>query len=289
MRWATAEARRRALPLAVVATDPRRARSMRRSTFAATLAAALGGRPDESLPTKLRRLSVGAAALVLPATLPDLGTVVAEAHCPVVTVPAHDPSPAASRGPIVVGVAPWTAQSVIALAFQEASDRRAPLHAVRVWSEPRIDLGWLRPDRIAEWDTAEERVHHELELALSGWTIAHPEVPVETIVVQDQPAGFLLALSHRAQLLVLGRSVRGALLASIAGSPVDALVRGARCPVMVVPGDGPPRTTWLPTAQRARPSPAPDPQAGSGRLRLDHRDRDGVDDVGDGSRHGRGR
>lgn len=71
------------------------------------------------------------------------------------------------------------------------------------------------------------------------------------MVVQDHPADFLVALSHGAQLLVLGRSARGALLAGIAGSPVDALLASAGCPVMVVPADGPSRTTWLPTADRA--------------------------------------
>ena len=261
VKWATAEARRHALPLTIVAPDPRRARSVRHSAFADALAAVravvpgvpvLGGRTDEALPAMLRRLSARAAALVVPATLPDLATVVADAYCPVVTVPAHNPVPEAVNGPVVLGAAPWTAEGVIELAFQTASDRKAPLRAVRVWSEPRIDVGWLRPDRIAERHSAEERARRELELALSGWTIAHPDVPVEMTVVQDHPTEFLLRLSHRAQLLVLGRSARGALLAGIAGSPVDTLLRSAACPVMVVPAEGPPRTTWLPSWDRAK-------------------------------------
>ena len=142
----------------------------------------------------------------------------------------------------MVGAAPWTAQAVIGRAFHEASERKASVRAVRVWSAPRVDLGWLRPDRIAEWDRAEQRVRHELELALSAWTIIHPEVILETIIVQDRPASFLVAISHSAQLLVLGRTARGAQVAEIAGSPIDACCAA------------PPAPSWScpPTGRRAR-------------------------------------
>jgi nucleotide-binding universal stress UspA family protein len=259
LRWAAAEARRRGLPL-TLATERQHGRS-RRSAFAGALAAVraavpvlrvLGPASDESLPATLRRMSIGAAALVVPTTLAELTSVVADSYCPVVTVPPTDPPPRAARAPVVLGAAPWTTEPVLELAFQEAADRKATLHTVRVWSEPRLDLGWLRPDRIAEWDTAEERARRDLEHALSAWTLIHPEVPVETTVVQDhRPADLLLALSHRAQLVVIGRSARGALLTTIAGSPVDALLRSAACPVLVVPGETRPRPPWLPTADRA--------------------------------------
>jgi nucleotide-binding universal stress UspA family protein len=133
------------------------------------------------------------------------------------------------------------------------------VRAVRVRPEPRVDLGWLRPDRIAEWDCAEQRVRHELELALSAETIIHPEVAVETMIVQDRPASFLVAISHSAQLLVLGRTARGAQVAEIAGSPIDALLRSSACPVMIVPSDGPPRSTLLQTRERAKALAGTDP------------------------------
>jgi nucleotide-binding universal stress UspA family protein len=85
---------------------------------------------------------------------------------------------------------------------------------------------------------------------LSPWTVIHPDVSVERLVVQDCRADILVALSQRARLLVLGRSARGALLAGIAGSPVELLIRAAGCPVVVVPAAGPPRTTWLPSRIR---------------------------------------
>jgi nucleotide-binding universal stress UspA family protein len=196
----------------------------------------------------LCRLSADATALVLPATLPELTTVVADAYCPVVVVPARDPSPKAVNGPVVLGAAPWTSEGVFALAFQAASERRAPLRALRVWSERPVDPRWPRP----EWDCADERARRELEQALSAWTIVHPEVPVEMVVVEDHTSDILVAVSYGARLLVVGRSAHGALLAGIARSPVDDLLRNACCPVLVVPDDGPPRTALLPTAGRAR-------------------------------------
>jgi nucleotide-binding universal stress UspA family protein len=259
LKWAASEARRRALPLQVVTPEPRR-RGMRSSVadaLAAVGAAApglpvLGRTTRRPLPESLRRLSAGAATLVVPATLADVTAVVANSYCPVVAVPASDPTREAEHGPVVLGAAPWTADRVLGLAFQEASDRNAPLRVVRVWSEPSIDLGWLRPDRATRWDCAEERARLELEMALSAWTVIHPDVPVEMMVVQDHAADFLVTLSYSARLLVLGRSARGVLLSSIAGSPVDVLLRNAHSPVLVVPSEGPPRTTWLPSRNRAR-------------------------------------
>jgi nucleotide-binding universal stress UspA family protein len=122
---------------------------------------------------------------------------------------------------------------------------------VRAWTEPGIDLGMLRPDRIAEWDHAEERVLHDLEIALSPWPIIHPELDVRVVAVQDRPAELLVALSHRARMVVVGRSERGGFLGGFSESPVSALLREARCPVLVVPAEGPPRTPWLPGRARA--------------------------------------
>ena len=152
--------------------------------------------------------------------------------------------------PVVLAAAPWTCEEVFELAFRAAAERHAPLLAVRTWTNPRIDLGWLRPERVGRWDAAHRRARQELDIALSAWTVAYPDMTVQTMVVEDDAAEFLISLSHRAQLLVLGRSGRGALLGAIAGSPVHTLMTRAQCPVMVVPAEGPPRWTWLPSRRR---------------------------------------
>jgi nucleotide-binding universal stress UspA family protein len=261
LRWAVAEAARRKAPLQVVAAAVEPALT-RRSTVLAdaitAIRASLSGLPilgrtaHGPVVDTLRELSVDAAAVVVPVTLPELADVVATSFCPVVTVPEPASGPRAGRGPVVLGAAPWTVEEVVELAFREAAERRARLIAVRTWSDPLIDIGSLRPEQLPRWDRAEDRTQRELELELSPWTVIHPQVHLETMVVQDRATDFLLDLSHRAQLLVLGRSTRGALLRLIAGSPAVALLRAAHCPVIVVPAAGPPRTTWLPAAAHGR-------------------------------------
>ena len=254
LRWGAAEARRRKAPLHVVAageTTPKPGSPMVPDALASVRASLSGlplwgSHPQGPVVHTLRELSADAAAVVVPATLPELTDIVALSYCPVVTVPEPTSRPPDSEGPVVLGAAPWTVEEVFDLAFRESAERRARLIAVRTWSDPLIDVGSLRPDQLPQWDRAEDRAHRELLLELSPWTVIHPQVRVETMVVQDRATDFLLDLSHRAQLLVLGRSTRGRLLGLIAESPAAALLRAARCPVMVVPAAGPPRTTWLP-------------------------------------------
>lgn len=260
LRWAAAEAHRRGAPLhIVIGSSHTRSHSGRRGLFAGALATVrdavpglpvLGGSTRRQVPDEVQQLSADAAVVVVPTTLPDTAAVVAASYCPVVVVPADAPSPEAEAGPVVLAVAPWTAEDVVALAFEEASGQHAPLLVVRAWAEPGIDLGRLRPGPIVAWDRAEERGELELEFAISPWRVIHPDVDVRCLAVEDEAAELLVALSYRARLLVLGRSARGTLLGGLSESPVAALLRTARCPVLIVPPEGPPRTTWLPDRAR---------------------------------------
>ena len=256
LSWAASEAARRRAPLQVVVADDQRTPQERQTLFADAVASIRHAAPGISVlahtghgPTvqTLRELSAEAAALVVPASLPSVTIVVADSYCPVFVVPEDAAHPAAERGPVVLGVAPWTGEHVIDLAFREAELRRAGLFAVRTWFDARIDLGRPRSDAIQQWDPAEARVRRELELSLSAWSADHPDVHVETVVVADRAAHFLLSVTGRARLLVLGRTVRGALLTGIVGFPVSNVLHRARCPVLVVPAEGPPLTTWLST------------------------------------------
>jgi nucleotide-binding universal stress UspA family protein len=254
--WAAAEACRREAPLHVLLAGAQRSTVEHPSKIAEALRAIRDAFPDlpvlghpsrGPVPDALRELSADAGALVVPASLPGLESVVADSYCPVFALPDDAAIPAAEHGPVALGVAPWTSEETIDLSFREAALRCTRLIAVRTWSDPQLSLSRLRPDQLFRWDRADDRARHELELALSAWHVAHPDVQVETIVVQDRTADFLLSLSRLAQLLVVGRSTRGTLLAGIAGSPVSELLHGSRCPVLVVPAEGPPRTTWLPS------------------------------------------
>jgi hypothetical protein len=259
LRWAAAEARRRRTALHIAL--PGRAPvddSSGRAAFADALAAVRNAAPGLAvlehsrtpLIDTLQTLSADAAIVVVPATLDDLAAVVTRSYAAVAVVPRVTPSPEAEHGPVMLAVAPWTPEHVVELAFEMASQLRVSLLAVRAWTDPVLDLGRLRPERIAEWDRTEQRVHRELDMSLSAWRVIHPNVAVQVATVQDSASELLVTFSHRARLLVLGRSTRGTLLGGIAESPMTALLRAARCPILVVPPDGPPRTTWLPSRER---------------------------------------
>ena len=133
---------------------------------------------------------------------------------------------------IVVALTPGAPADVVDAAFALAAERGVPVLAVRAWHDPGVPLGgWLRPHGTAHWDALRQKAQEELDSAVGHAKAAHPAVQVGTVVVDDDPVPFLAALSARAALLVLGRPRHPGQQAS----PVDALVRQAACPVLVVP------------------------------------------------------
>ena len=150
-------------------------------------------------------------------------------------------------GRIVLAVAPDTAVRAVDTAFELAAERGTALLAVRIWHDPDLPLGsWFDPASTARWDAAQAKAQSELDHALERAEAAHPAVQVTKVVADEDPVLFLTALSVRADLLVVGRSTRP----GCEDSPVDALVRRAACPVLVVP---PPwRSSSAPTGVLAR-------------------------------------
>lgn len=154
----------------------------------------------------------------------------------------------AAAGRVVLAVSPDTPTDAVEVAFAHAAERGVPLLAVRAWHDPDLPLGgWLPPGCLARWDAAHATARHELDRAVERARAAHPAVTVTTVVADDDPVPFLAALSAGAELLVLGRSRRPARETS----PVDALVRRAACPVLVVPPVRRPLTAPLPTLAAA--------------------------------------
>lgn len=156
-----------------------------------------------------------------------------------------------ARNGIVVAAAPGTATAAVDVAFELAAERGVPVVAVRAWHDPDVPLGgWLRPHGTSSWDALLQKAREELGRAVEHAKTVHPEVEVRAVVVDDDPVAFLAALTTRAELLVLGRPRRRGQQVS----PVDALVRQAACPVLVVPPVQP--------SSSARSAPVPPPKAG---------------------------
>jgi len=133
---------------------------------------------------------------------------------------------------IVVAVAPGTVTTAVDTAFELAAERGVPVLAVRAWRDPDVPIGgWLRPHGTVQWDALRQTARQELDHAVEHARTAHPGVQVGSVVVDDDPVPYLAALSGQAELLVVGRPRHQ----DQHVSPVDALVRQAACPVLVVP------------------------------------------------------
>jgi hypothetical protein len=249
MAWAAARAERHGWRVdAVAARDDAPV-----SLVAGVLAAARGflssvlGCPGD-LPGRLAATSAGARLLVVPAGAPDLQRVVDGAYCPTVVVPlAGWASPGA---PVVVGCPLWDADDVLAEAFDEADTMGVPLVVVRAdrpaWS--------FLPEGPGSGIDARRRG----EDAVSAWAFVHPAVWVRLDPDRHGAGRVLVERAGNAGLVVLGRSSRGLLSAAVSASPVGALLRRSRCPVMVVPPVGPPHRTWWPRGRHRPPRPGLD-------------------------------
>jgi len=78
-----------------------------------------------------------------------------------------------------------------------------------------------------------------LDEALTRVKTAHPELPVETSLVQGSPAVCLSEASVNALALVLGTAGRGNPIRRVLGSITGRALRHAACPVVVVPAAHP--------------------------------------------------
>ncbi|NIH83829.1 universal stress protein [Amycolatopsis granulosa] len=159
-----------------------------------------------------------------------VATVVSQAHCPVAVVRDRDGT-VPTGGPVVVGVdGSPTSEQAVGVAFEEASYREVPLVAVHAWSD--ITSGVDRYLRY--WEFMEPDARRLLAQRLAGRQEEHPDVEVHRHLVPADPRTALLAESGGAQLVVVGSRGRGGFKGLLLGSTSQALVRRARCPVLVV-------------------------------------------------------
>lgn len=157
------------------------------------------------------------------------------APVPVVQVPAgwHEDG-APERGVVVVGVKAGShADELLGHAFAIAGRRRATLVVVHAWKLPSA-YDDIIESRIA-LDQAEKEGVAEMEELLHDWREAYPDVEVEIRVAHDHAAHALVETSREADLLLVVRRAHGVPAAAHLGGTARAVLRGAECPVMVVP------------------------------------------------------
>ncbi|WP_158888132.1 universal stress protein [Amycolatopsis anabasis] len=157
--------------------------------------------------------------------------VASHARCPVAVIRGDE----AGSGPVVVGVdGSSVSERAIAVAFEEASWRGAPLAAVHAWSDLDWESAYGTSRLFVDWDTLAADEERLLAQRLAGWQEKYPEVPVERVVVRDNPRHQLLQWSEKARLVVTGSRGRGGFRGLLLGSTGQALIQHAACPVLIV-------------------------------------------------------
>jgi nucleotide-binding universal stress UspA family protein len=135
------------------------------------------------------------------------------------------------HGWVVVGVdGSEHSRRALEWARQEAALRHVGCVVLHAWHYGGLDANPYFGMAVPE---AEAAAHDllEQELAIGG----RREIPLVGRVVESDPADALIEASDGAALLVVGTRGRGGLTAAILGSVSTACIRGATCPVFVVP------------------------------------------------------
>ncbi len=117
---------------------------------------------------------------------------------------------------------------------QRRSDAGQPttVQAITVWHDE-----WMEPIGAAAAllsDPAADAAQ-TLNAAVSAARALHPRVPIAGEVVHGDAAEVLTRASDDADLLVVGSHRHSRIFAAVMGSVAEACVRGATCPVIIMP------------------------------------------------------
>ncbi|MET0860536.1 MAG: universal stress protein [Microbacterium sp.] len=162
--------------------------------------------------------------------------VASRSRAPVVVVP-DDWEPTTSR--VVVGLDDDDSSAAAAdFAAREAARSETPLTLVHTWTMPRPQMEGsvaLLASPI-EARAVQRRILRE---AAARAQAAHPDLVIEQVLEQSNPASALLRAAQGASLLVLGTHHRGPLTGAVLGSIGQDVLSQCRTPVCVVPRDEP--------------------------------------------------
>ena len=160
--------------------------------------------------------------------------VAAHARVPVVSVPSSWTPGTYGRAPTVtVGVdVADRSGPVLRAAVAAARARGAVLRVIHTWNLPAGYDDIVTTS--AEYTSWADRAADELRAALEDLVDDRPDVPVQVEAERGHPADVLLDAGRASDLLVLGRHDPLLPMGSHLGPVVRAVLREARCPVLLV-------------------------------------------------------
>lgn len=158
--------------------------------------------------------------------------VVDQAGCPVVVWKGPEHSEP-SRGPVVVGVdGSELSTKAVSEAFGFAAAFGAPVIAVHTWSAV-LTAGVFRIPVMLDWNSVKAVEAAVLSEALAGKGEEYPEVAVERIMCEANPAATMLRASDATQLIVAGSRGHMGLFGAVTGSTSRNLLYHSTVPVMI--------------------------------------------------------
>jgi len=151
------------------------------------------------------------------------------ARCPVAVIRDDQPPPD-PKAPVLLGIdGSRASEAATAFAFDEASRRGVGLSVLHAWSDVAVF-----PILGMDWREYESEGHEVLGERLAGWHEQYPDLVVQRRLVCDQPARWLIRESEHAQLVVVGSRGRGGFRSMLLGSVSSAVAQAAAAPVIVV-------------------------------------------------------
>ncbi|MFC8798044.1 universal stress protein [Promicromonospora sp. NPDC057138] len=144
------------------------------------------------------------------------------------------PAGAATAQPrrIRVGVGAVDEPDVLGTAFAEADARGCPLEVLHVSGTDPISSALLDMDPVAaSW---QEAAAVGLADRLARWSDKYPEVTYTVVTRRGDLVATLLHGLNQNDILVVGGRSHSAVAGRLLRTVTDAVVRGARCPVLVV-------------------------------------------------------
>ena len=153
--------------------------------------------------------------------------LIRHAHCPVAVIHKQHPEPDV-HAPILLGIDGSPASEfATAIAFDQASHRRAPLIAMHAWADSLTSGAHLN------WTIDEQKGEELLSERLAGWQENYPDVHVKPTVIHQDASRWLVNHSDTAQLIVVGSHGRGGFAGMLLGSVSSTVVHAAEVPVIV--------------------------------------------------------